>query len=137
MLNLLFMAIVYGSAIADSLTPIKADDLDIYAIARAISIDLRGKALTLEEIDQIESQGGIDDALLESWMQTTAFEEQVIAHHRTLFWNNVNFQVNHNTRLLRNYSRYGNQRTMLTIGHKLFAIYPLPNVQITPLMSMP
>ena len=128
MLNLLFMAIVYGSAIADSLTPIKADDLDIYAIARAISIDLRGKALTLEEIDQIESQGGIDDALLESWMQTTAFEEQVIAHHRTLFWNNVNFQVNHNTRLLRNYRSIWqpNALCLLSVTScSRFTLYPM------------
>ena len=92
---------------ADDLTPTKADDLNIYELARAMSIDLRGTVLTPEEIASIEESGTIEDSLIDDWMQSSAFEEQVIAHHKFLFWNNVDFQINANTRILRGYSRLG------------------------------
>ena len=100
---------LFGSAKADDLTPTKADDLNLYELARAMSIDLRGTVLTPEEIASIEESGTIEDSLIDSWMQSSAFEEQVIAHHKFLFWNNVSFQINDTTRILRGYSRLGYQ----------------------------
>ena len=94
---------------ADDLTPTKADDLNLYELARAMSIDLRGTVLTTEEIASIEESGTIEDSLIDDWMQSSAFEEQVVAHHKFLFWNNVSFQINDNTRILRGYSRLGYQ----------------------------
>jgi len=101
------MLFLFASAQADDLTPTKAEDLNLYELARAMSIDLRGTVLTPSEIEAIEQSGSIENSLLDSWMQTTAFEEQVIAHHRFLFWNNVSFDVNDNTRILRGFSRFG------------------------------
>lgn len=96
-----------GAAKADNLTPIKAEELDPLERARAISIDLRGTILSTEEIDEIQANGGINDDIINDWMNTSAFEEQVIEHHKSLLWNKVSFSVNHQTRLLRGFSRLG------------------------------
>lgn len=91
---------------ANELTPIKADELDVYQIARAMSIDLRGMVLSSEEIDELQSSGTVEDTLLDEWLYSEEFEEQVVEFHKSLFWNKVSFSVNHNRRLLRSYSRF-------------------------------
>ena len=92
---------------ANELTPIKADELDVYQIARAMSIDLRGMVLSSEEIDELQSSGTVEDSLLDEWLYSEEFEEQVVEFHKSLFWNNVSFSVNNQRRLLRSYSRFG------------------------------
>ena len=93
------------NAMADEYSEPKAEELDVYEIARAISLDLRGKALDETELEALATTEEINDALIDSWMQGSDFEEQVITHHRSLFWNKVWFSPNPDNRL-RNYGAF-------------------------------
>ena len=57
--------------------------------ARAMSIQVRGVVPTLEELEVIQSAGGVDETLLDSWLATPEFEQQVVRHHQSLFWNSA------------------------------------------------
>ena len=105
---LFMMSLLLTWVHANELSPIKADDLDVYQIARAMSIDLRGVVLSSDEIDELQSSGDVEDTLLDEWLYSEEFEEQVIRFHKTLFWNKLSFQVNGSRRILRGYSRLGN-----------------------------
>ncbi|MEL6345097.1 MAG: hypothetical protein AAFV53_18455 [Myxococcota bacterium] len=57
--------------------------------ARAVSLDIRGVVPTPEEMEQISRDGGLSDAMLEDWLQSDAFTEQAVRHHRALLWNEL------------------------------------------------
>ena len=74
---------------AETLTPEPVVELNTLDMARSLSLQLRGVVPTIDEMQQIESIGGIDEGLLNQWLDSEAFEEQVIRHHRSLFWNSA------------------------------------------------
>ena len=55
---------------------------------RAASLSLRGIVPDASEYEQVLSDG-FEDGLIDEWLATDAFAEQVSRHHRSLFWNNV------------------------------------------------
>ena len=55
---------------------------------RSISLDVRGVIPSVEEL-QTASADGVPDAVLDAWLDTPEFTNQVVKHHRSLFWNNV------------------------------------------------
>jgi len=87
-------------------TPFLARERSPLAHARAVSFDLRGLPLTAEETAAIQAAGELEDELLDLWLSTDAFTEQVVLHHRNLFLNNVSFGLDP-YQDLRDYGRYG------------------------------
>lgn len=86
-MNMMF-AIVFGTAVhadPDSsgllLSPTEE--------ARAMSIQIRGVVPTLEELETIEAAGDIEESLLDEWLASSEFEEQVVRHHQSVFWNSA------------------------------------------------
>lgn len=65
--------------------------LDRASRARALSLDLRGRIPTLEELATIASSPGDDvpPELLASWLESPEFAARAIRHHRELLWNNL------------------------------------------------
>ncbi len=58
-------------------------------LARALSLDLRGTLPTDDEAARVEAAGAVPDDLLDAWLASPAFAEQVVRFHRGLLWNNV------------------------------------------------
>jgi len=56
---------------------------------RTVSIDVLGRAPTMEEFEQIEEGGDIPDALLEQWLSSEEFAKRVSRFHRQFLWNNT------------------------------------------------
>jgi len=104
-LLLLLFLIGWFAYAGDDLSPVEANDLDTHRLARAISLDLRGRVLEQSEIEDINQSSLLDTAAIDAWMQTEDFEEQVINMHRSLFWNKVDFNINPNLKLY-NYGQY-------------------------------
>ena len=88
---------------SDALSPLRT--------LRALSLDLRGRLPSEDEMTSVEADGvdadGVDatvDAMVDEWLTTDAFAEQVVRHHRSLLWNNVGtirlLQVNSNLQIL-------------------------------------
>ena len=73
---------------------------------RAVSLDLRGITLSADELAAVQAAGGLEDSMLDSWLATDAFTEQVVLHHSNLFLNNVSFGLDP-YQDLRDYGRYG------------------------------
>ena len=59
-----------------------ASSQDLLGYARALSLDLRGNVPTPEELEAIESSGEVSSTMLDSWLNSIEFEEQVIEQHR-------------------------------------------------------
>jgi len=57
-------------------------------LLRTTSLDLRGIVPDLDEYEQVEASG-VPDAMLDEWLTSPEFTEQVVRMHRSLFWNNV------------------------------------------------
>ncbi|MCA9538875.1 MAG: hypothetical protein KC620_08300, partial [Myxococcales bacterium] len=56
---------------------------------RALSLDLRGDVPTAEELAEVAQRGEVPQSLIDEWLDTDAFAEQVVRHHRGLLWNNI------------------------------------------------
>ena len=56
---------------------------------RAVSVDLLGRAPTIEEYAQVDDGGDLPDALLEQWLSSEAFAQRVSRFHRQFRWNNT------------------------------------------------
>lgn len=82
-----------GVAQAEDFEPDTVEILDPFQQARAISLDLRGVVLDPTEIEAIRATGTFEDTLLDSWLLSEEFEEQVIQHHRGLFWNKASYTI--------------------------------------------
>ena len=63
------------------------EEVDSVEFARSLSLKLRGVVPSRNEIEQIEATGGVDTDLILQWMGSEQFEEQVVWHHKSLFWN--------------------------------------------------
>jgi hypothetical protein len=74
---------------ASELSPYLAPERTLLEHARAVSLDVRGVVLTLDEVEAIRTAGELDDATLDSWLASEGFADQVVRHHQTLFLNNV------------------------------------------------
>ena len=72
---------------------------DLHGYARALSLDLRAEVLTPEELLEIESSGEVSQMMIEEWLQTEGFTEQVIRQHQALVWNNIEAQIARRRRL--------------------------------------
>jgi hypothetical protein len=59
---------------------------------RRLSIDLRGRLPTLDELDSVATNGAVDPSLIESMLQSEEFIAQSRAYHRNLLWTNVTAQ---------------------------------------------
>lgn len=94
------------SAAASELTPYLAPQLTPLEHARAVSLDVRGLPLSLEDISHVEASGGLDEATLDAWLNSDDFVEQVVRHHKGLFLNNVVFDLDP-FRRLRDYGQFG------------------------------
>ena len=64
---------------------------------RALSLDLRGRLPEPEELAEVEVEGEVPEALLDRWLATEDFAQQVVRRHRALLWNNIS-----GTRLISN-----------------------------------
>ena len=107
--TLILLSVFFAmSAVADEYSEYKAENLDEYELARAISLDIRGKVLDRSELEDITISGQIDTSLIDSWMEEESFEEQIITHHKSMFWNNVSFELNPRT-IFRNYGRFSSR----------------------------
>ena len=70
--------------------PISADELvSGTRYLRNVSIDLIGRSPTLEEYAQMGDDGSLPEALLDEWLSSEEFAEQVAFNHQRFFWNNV------------------------------------------------
>ena len=87
-----------------------ASTQDILGYARAVSLDLRGTVPTPEELVLIENEGDIPEDLLNDWLDSEAFEQQVIEQHRELFWNTLSINLLNRRRLSRRDGIYFNSQ---------------------------
>lgn len=86
-MNILAMLLfVVSMAYAESTTdPIV--EVTSVEFARSLSLKLRGVVPSKSEIEEIETRGGLDAELIHQWMESDEFAEQVVWHHKFLFWN--------------------------------------------------
>lgn len=65
--------------------------LDRAELARALSLDLRGRIPTLEELEAIAAAPGegVPAAILNEWLESPEFAARAVRHHRELLWNNL------------------------------------------------
>jgi hypothetical protein len=56
---------------------------------RALSLDLRGEVPTAEELDLVTLDAATPEDLIDSWLDSDAFADQAVRHHRKLLWNNI------------------------------------------------
>ena len=68
---------------------VDASTQDLHGYVRALSLDLRGNVPTAAELEEVEEAAEVTESLLESWLYSEEFEEQVIAQHREMFWNEL------------------------------------------------
>ena len=57
-------------------------------LLRTTSLDLRGIVPDLEDYESA-SDGGVPESVLDNWLASPEFTQQVVRHHQSLFWNNV------------------------------------------------
>jgi hypothetical protein len=96
---------------------VDASTHDLNGYARALSLDLRGNVPTAIELTEIEAAGEVSDTLLNSWLHSTEFEEQVIAKHRDFFWNELEINLLQRRKMFKRDGIYfNNQRARHTRG---------------------
>ena len=90
---------------------------DVHGYARALSLDLRGIVPTADELTTIEEAGAVPESLLDEWLASSAFEEQVIAKHRDFFWNRLEVNLLQRRKIFKRDGIYfSNQRARYTRG---------------------
>jgi hypothetical protein len=91
-LLLLGVALLATGAAADPPThcPAETDLLDKHGYLRALSMDLRGEAPSLDEHEALESQDDVTLAHINEWLDSPSFAQQLARFHRNLLWNRVN-----------------------------------------------
>ena len=111
-LALIFMAVLLTGA---SDPWVDAASQDLHGYARALSLDLRGVVPSEAELEAIEAAGAIDESMLDEWLESPGFEEQVILEHREQFWNLLDINLLATRRLnIRSGTYFNNRRTRYT-----------------------
>ena len=72
---------------------------DLHGYARALSLDLRAEVLTPEELLELENSGALSSTVIEEWLASEAFTQQVVRQHQALVWNNLEAQIARRRRL--------------------------------------
>jgi len=110
---LLFCSVAFLVAAEDPWTDASTHDLHGYA--RALSLDLRGVVPTADELTEIEESGAVSDTMLDAWLGSSDFEEQVIAKHRDFFWNQLEINLLQRRKIFKRDGIYfSNQRARYT-----------------------
>lgn len=93
-LSLVLVALLSATAFAQ--TPSEAlrcapDEpvLDRDRLARALSLDLRGRLPSEEELAAIAEAEDLPDAVLDAWLSGPEFAQRVVRRHRALLWPNL------------------------------------------------
>ena len=73
----------------DLVCPDAAPELGATEHLRALSLALRGEIPTMDEYAAVDATGEVPEALVDEWLASEAFADQVVRHHRSLLWNNV------------------------------------------------
>lgn len=60
------------------------------AYLKALSLDLRGTVPSRDEYQVVLDEGVVPEWLIDQWLASEAFADQLVRRHRDLFWNNVN-----------------------------------------------
>lgn len=77
-------------------TPLEGEALDSLKLARRISLDLRGKYLSIEEVQLLQDDPSNLDTLIDSWLQEPEHKEQLVALFASMTLTKVDeFNVNH------------------------------------------
>jgi len=69
--------------------PPESEFLDKHEYLKALSLDLRGEAPSLQEYTTLSEQEKVTSAQIDSWLNSDAFADQVSRFHRSLLWNRV------------------------------------------------
>jgi hypothetical protein len=77
-----------GARADDPTCPADGGWLDGHAHLRAISLDLRGVVPSSEEYGRLRG-GEVPEALVDEWLDSQAFRDRAVRHHRALLWNNL------------------------------------------------
>lgn len=64
-------------------------ELTPHQVVRALSFDLRGKPPSMEELASVTAVGGIPENMVDEWLQSPEFADQMVRLHRALFWNEL------------------------------------------------
>ncbi len=80
---------------------VDAASQDLHGYARALSLDIRGVVPTTAELEAIEAAGEIEESLIDDWLNSSEFEQVVIAQHRDRFWNQLEINLLNRRRLVR------------------------------------
>lgn len=59
---------------------------------RALSLDVRGRLPSEDEMNLVANADVVPDALLDVWLDTDEFGEQALRQHQSLLWNNIQNQ---------------------------------------------
>jgi hypothetical protein len=85
-----------------------ASSQDLNGYVRSLSLDLRAKLPTPEELSAVEDAGEVADGVIESWLESEDFESQAIRFHSSLVWNKLSLGLFRNRRLVRSSNIYYN-----------------------------
>ena len=112
---LLMMGLTLTAEASDPWTD--ASHQDLMGFVRAASLDIRGHVPSLEELHSIEDAGELPEGMLDEWLNSSAFETQVIERHRELMWNSLEVTLLQRRRLgRRNGIYFNNNRATHTRG---------------------
>lgn len=78
-----------GATVDDPTCPPDEAPIDAHRLLRAMSLDLRGVVPSVEETALVDAEGDVPGWLVDEWLDSDAFAEQVVRRHRALLWNNV------------------------------------------------
>ena len=69
----------------------RADDprMDKYGYLRSLSLDLLGRAPTVEEYAALDAVDDVTDEMIDAMLDTEAFVDRTVRRHRAFLWNNV------------------------------------------------
>lgn len=88
---LLLGALFALTARADDDPTCPPDDatLDGHKLLRALSLDLRGVAPEVDDYARLDATGEVPESLVDEWLDSPEFADQVVRRHHALLWNNV------------------------------------------------
>ncbi|MEQ1500856.1 MAG: DUF1585 domain-containing protein [Myxococcota bacterium] len=73
----------------DPTCPQDGATVDAHRLLRALSLDLRGVVPDVADHELLDAAGEVPASLIDQWLDSPEFADQVVRRHRQLFWNNV------------------------------------------------